>query len=151
MDLAPVADGVMSFKNKLLELIQQTFGSDEEARLDFVDAVRITFPTFTIARFSGIMAGQPLKKEEIQAMAIALGVHPIELIDSPNLIEAENLKKIIDFASSPDKMNRPDLADQLAGYVAKSAEFKNKILSHEDLYCVAHEFLNGLEDEAASL
>ena len=140
----------MSFNNKILDLIQQKFGADEEARLDFVDAVRMKCPTCTIVRFSGLMANQTLRKEEIQAMAIALGVHPNEFLDSPNLIESENLKRIIDFANSPNKMNRPDLADGLAGYVAKSAEFKRKILSHADLYVVANKYLSELDNEKTS-
>ena len=78
--------------------------------------------------------------DEIQAIAVALDVHPRVFISDQDSIEERNRQLAMDFASI--RMERPDLADEFAAFIEKRVNYRAKTLDTDDLYHLYYQFLD---------
>ena len=94
-------------------------------------------PKYLVRLFQGL----PPRPEDRQALAVAFGKSPSSFIDEPNGAEAENLRRVRNFAFN--RLKRPDLVDEFLRFVQEKTAFRNKVLHYNDLYALSKDFFKG--------
>ena len=139
----------MAFKDKLRSLIEEKGGRTPENLSRIAGLAREIVPDFTPKYLARLLLGHPARPEDYQALAVALGVPPHSLIDDPESMEQENLRKVRKFVS--DRMGRPDLEEEFIEYLCANVKFRSPNLTPDDLYSSFNEFLEIIHEDEEEL
>lgn len=128
-----------SFSEKLKAILDEKGLNQEKELVHIIALVRQDLPTFSMRRLILLTRGSvnPTPKE-IQALAVALDVHPRIFITDQDSIEESNRTLALEFASI--RMGHPELANEFARFVKERASFRAKVLNTDDLYHLYHQF-----------
>ena len=129
----------MAFRDKLRVSIEQHGGLGHENLTKIVELARKANPDFSLVYLRVLLRGLPPRPDDIQALAVAIGIHPKDLLDdvsAAQLPQPEDAKRLMS-----ERLSRPDLAENFADYVASEVKFRHKAITFEDLYVIARNFL----------
>lgn len=129
----------MAFKHQLRLSIEQHGGLGHENATRIIELVRKVIPDFSSAYLALLLRGLPPRPDDIQALAVALGIHPKDLLDdvsAAQMPQPEDAKRLMS-----ERLRRPDLAEEFTVYVANEVKFRHKAITFEDLYVIARNFL----------
>ena len=128
-----------SFSEKLKAILDEKGLNQERELVHVVRMVRQDLPMFSMQRLILLTRGSVNPSpEEIQALAVALDVHPRIFITDQDSIEETNRLLALEFASK--RMVHPELANEFANFVKERANFRSKVLDSDDLYHLYHQF-----------
>ena len=145
VDIARAVNAIMPYKDRLKELIEQHGGRTEPNLVSIVELVRKICSTFSMVRLVNLLNGLPPSPNERQAISMALGESPGQFLDGNDKAGAENRRRIVKFASDPDRMGRPEYADQFYEFVMTKVSYRNRVISNDDLYALVPEFLASID------
>ena len=115
----------MAFRDKFLKVLEQNGGHGSDNVAQVIETAREVVTDFSPAYFRLLLSGQPPRPEDIQALAVGLGISPRHFLDDEQATRLQQFEEVSRFMS--ERLNRSDLADSFAEYVTKKRDFGMKI------------------------